>query len=234
MWGYYYPKYEVTAKKVASTIKKLQKTKNIHPITIEGRLIAKKWWGRAWCRNLEYYADYSNRIGRGKSYLKSGAVVDLNIKKGAVCATVIGSAAAPYDVQIDIATLDDKTIKSLVKKCSKHIRSLEDLIAGKFPESLKDSLTNRSLGLFPTTTEIDFQCSCPDNAKMCKHVAAALYGVGTRLDDDPLLFFELRGIDSAHLVKKTIADNIDKLLQKAQQPSERALDEQKTKQLFDL
>lgn len=233
----FFPSYKppkLSAEKVANTIKRLQNTKQISPIVIEGRIIAKRWWGKSWNKNLESYADFHNRIGRGKSYVKSGAVVDLAIAKGTIESLVVGSRKEPYAVTITIEVLAEKLINKIVKKCTKHVESIEDLAMGRFPKNLEESLTDRTFGLFPKSCDIHFNCSCPDSARMCKHVAATLYGVGKRLDEQPLLFFELRGIDSHALIKKTIADNIDILLLNAKRKTARALDAKDAARLFEL
>lgn len=190
------------------------KGKEMHPIIVEGRQIAKSWWGMAWCKNIEQYADYASRIERGKRYVRSGAVVDLQIVKGKVKARVQGTRKTPYKVEINISPLKE-----------------ED---GQFPESLKEIFLSEN-GLFPSQREISFNCSCPDWALMCKHVAAVLYGIGTKLDENPFLFFELRGIDVNKLVDVTIKDHVDSLLEHANMPStDRVMDDSCIETLFGL
>ena len=101
MWDNYRYKPRKPANPAAQLAKLRKKNPDIKPVIIDGKL-AKSWWAQAWNRNLEGYADYSNRIGRGRSYVKSGAVLDLSIKPGEVCALVQGSRAKPYDVTVRI------------------------------------------------------------------------------------------------------------------------------------
>ena len=173
--------------KANSSIAKLKKKDpNIEPINIEGRTLAKSWWGKAWNLNLESYADYENRIARGKSYVRNNMVLDLKINKGKVMAKVQGSRAKPYDVEILIDELSDKKWEYVTSLCNHSIDSLEQLIEGKFPKELDVLFKEKKYGIFPSPKEIHFNCSCPDWASMCKHVAAVLYGIGARLDSNPM------------------------------------------------
>ena len=221
----YYPQptTEELQRNAASTAARAHKKgKQLHPVTLTGRTIAKSWWGMAWCRNLERYADYETRLPRGQRYVRSGAVVDLQIQPGRITARVQGTRKTPYKEEIRISPLSQERCDEIMARCSARVDSLESLLSGRFPEALKDVFLGEG-GLFPTPREIAFSCSCPDWAVMCKHVAAALYGVGARLDEDPLLFFTLRGIDAARFVDVVIANRIESMLKNADRPSERIL-----------
>lgn len=218
----------------ASKTKKaeIKKGKKINPVNTSGKTIAKSWWGKAWCTNLERYADYASRIDRGKRYVRSGAVVDLRIEKGKVFARVQGSRKIPYKVEIRISPLSEEKCQGIIKKCSTRLETVEQLVMGNFPEDMKE-LFEGTDGLFPSPTEISFNCSCPDWALMCKHVAAALYGVGVRLDENPLLFFELRGIDFNRFIDVTLADKVESMLKNAEHPkSSRIMETDKLSELF--
>ena len=93
---------------------------------------------------------------------------------------------------------------------------------GDFPESLKDIFLGQG-GLFPQPREISFNCSCPDWAMMCKHVAATLYAIGTRLDEEPLLFFTLRGIEMDPFVDVVVHNRIESMLSNVDKPSSRII-----------
>lgn len=209
------------AEQAVKTLRK--KNPAIHPVVVSGRKLAETWWGAAWNRNLERYADFANRIGRGRSYVRHGAVLDLSIQAGSVDALVQGSRPKPYQVAVDIDPMDDRTWESLTRVCQGLITSLPDLIDGRFPKSLA-TLFQEQGGLFPTPAEIHLECSCPDWASLCKHVSAVLYGIGTRLDEDPLLFFQLRQVAVDDLISQAVQEKTDTLLQKAQHKSERVLD----------
>lgn len=233
-----FPKYESAAEKRAKATKSLVKLKkknpDIEPIIIEGRSLAKNWWGKAWNLNLESYADYENRIARGKSYVRSNAVLDLKIFKGQVVAKVQGSRAKPYDVEINIDTINNEKWEQVTTLCNRRIDSLEQLIEGEFPKELDVLFTERKYGMFPSPKEIHFACSCPDWAYMCKHVAAVLYGVGARLDVNPMLFFELRALDGQELVRQSMEKKLDSMMKNAGKKSKREIADQDINKVFGL
>lgn len=202
-----------------------------HPVVTSGRNIAKQWWGVAWCENLERYADFASRIDRGRRYVRSGAVLDLQIQKGKIHARVQGTRKTPYKVEIRISPLSEERCQAIISQCSTRIQNLEALTAGTFPQELRELFTGQG-GLFPTPREISFDCSCPDWALMCKHVAAALYGVGVRLDEDPLLFFELRGIDFNRFLDVAVTNRVEKMLEHAKNTSSRILTDPDLTKLF--
>jgi uncharacterized Zn finger protein/DNA-binding transcriptional regulator YiaG len=177
-----------------------------NPIVIEGKKIAKTFWGKAWCENLESYSDYENRLPRGRTYLRNGSVCHLEIGKGEIKARVSGSAL--YTVTIGIKPLGDKAWKAIKDRCTGKIASLLDLLAGRLDDGVMEIVTDRQNGLFPKPSQISLNCSCPDWASMCKHVAAVLYGVGARLDEQPELLFLLRGVNHMDLVSATIEDAV--------------------------
>jgi uncharacterized Zn finger protein len=218
-----YPRYVSVAEKRAKAARKLKqlrkKNSAIQPIVLEGRAIAKTWWGKSWNLNLERYADYSNRIGRGRSYVRHGAVLDLQISAGQVKSLVQGSRTKPYAVTIKIKGITKAIWQNMKAACAGKLDSLPELLRGKFPKALGEVFTAQGRGLFPSPQEIDFDCSCPDWAYMCKHVAATLYGIGTRLDDDAGLFFKLRKVKIDDLIQQTLKDQSYKLLEKAEKMS---------------
>ena len=224
---------ELKRKSEASRASAEKKGKRLEPVVIQGRNIAKSWWGRAWCNNLERYADYESRLGRGKRYVKTGAVIDLNISKGRIQAKVQGSRKTPYKVEIRISPLSEERCQEILQTCGKRVETLEKLLAGDFPEELKELFTQRG-GLFPSSREISFSCSCPDWALMCKHVAAVLYGIGARLDENPSLFFELRGIEMGRFIDVAIASRVERMLKNAGQTSGRTIDERDIRGLFGI
>ncbi|HOT30443.1 MAG TPA: SWIM zinc finger family protein [Candidatus Ozemobacteraceae bacterium] len=201
---YYFPQYiSVAQRKVQAekARKKLEKSgRKLDPVTVteKGRRLCRSWWGNAWTENLARFSDYDNRLPRGRSYLRNGAVIDLKIAKGVVSALVQGTRL--YDVSIDIKPLQPDVWKSLIKDCSANITSLVDLMAGRFTDPVMNRLIRSGDGLFPEKKQISFTCSCPDYAGMCKHVAAAMMGIGVRFDDDPALFFKLRGVDPQEII----------------------------------
>ena len=183
-------------------IAKLKKQGRIlNPVIIEGRAIAKTFWGKSWCVNLESFSDYESRLPRGRTYARNGSVIDLQIKPGEITAMVSGSSV--YDISIKIDALPDTKWKALVKECSGGIESLIELLQGKFSKGVMEIITRKETGMFPKPKEIKLECSCPDYATMCKHVAAALYAVGNRLDESPEELFILRQTNHMDLVDNT-------------------------------
>ncbi len=233
-----YPKYVTVAEKkqlaLASIEKLRKKNPHIAPITLTGRSLTRTWWGKSWNLNLEGYADYSNRISRGRSYVRNSAVLDLQITQGGITALVQGSESAPYQIAIAIQPLAQHNWDSLTKECAGKIDSLQELIQGKFPKGLAELFTTKGKGLFPAPREISLKCSCPDGARMCKHVAAALYGVGARLDDDPTLFFKLRAVNVEALISETITKQTASLLNKSKTKSRRVMEETDASDLFGI
>ena len=165
---------------------------------ISGNRIAKTFWGKAWCENLLRYSDFENRMPRGRKYVRTGSVVQLAIEPGLVRALVNGTDL--YETSIRIAALPEDRWKSLCRQCAGEIGSLVELLSGKPPERVMEIVSRPGEGLFPSPGEISLDCSCPDWAAMCKHVAAAMYGVGVRLDHDPGKLFTLRGVSADDLV----------------------------------
>jgi uncharacterized Zn finger protein len=190
--------------------------RELAPVTLAGQKIATSFWGQAWCKNLECYSDFSNRLPRGRSYVRNGSVADLSIERGKVRALVCGSDM--YQVTISIKTLAPAAWKLIKHDCSQSIDTLLDLLAGRFDKSVMERLTRAGDGLFPKSNEISIKCSCPDWAGLCKHSAATLYGVGARLDSAPELLFTLRDVDHLELIgQAAVAENLDRTLDSAEQ-----------------
>lgn len=226
---YGFPEYVPVAekkRKAQKAVEKLRKKNpDIAPVIIEGRKLARTWWGKAWNDNLESYADYANRMDRGRSYVRNGAVLDLKIGKGTVVALVQGSTAKPYLVKIEIRPIKDDVWGKITKSCEGKIESLQELIDGKFPKALSELFTARGSGLFPSPKEISFSCSCPDWAVMCKHVAAVLYGIGARLDENPALFFTMRNVNIEELITEAIQGKTKSMLGKVGRTSRRIMED---------
>jgi uncharacterized Zn finger protein len=181
-----------------------KKGRKISPVAIEGRTIAATFWGKAWCDNLERYSDFANRLPRGRTYVRNGSVVDLQVGPGLVTALVSGSAI--YDVKVTVGPVPRARWRAICKDCSGAIDSLVELLQGRFSTGVMTRLCEEQAGLFPSPKDILFTCSCPDWASMCKHVAAVLYGIGARLDQQPELLFTLRKVDSQDLVARAGSD----------------------------
>jgi uncharacterized Zn finger protein len=213
-WYGGFPPYVKVAdrkKQAEKEVAKLKKKGNIcEPIVIQGRTIANTFWGKAWCENLESYSDFSNRLPRGRTYVRNGSVIDLKVSEGKITALVSGTSI--YKVNISIAKVVTNEWTNIVNACAGKIDSLIELLQGKFSKAVMEIMTDRKTGLFPDPKEIKLDCSCPDWAEMCKHVAAVLYGVGSRLDHRPEELFMLRQADHFDLITKASTATITQTL----------------------
>jgi uncharacterized Zn finger protein len=186
-------------RKAASEMAKLkQKGHPVSPVVVEGRTIVKTFWGKAWCENLERYSDFENRLPRGRTYVRNGSVIDLQIAPGEIKALVSGSEI--YKVQVRVAPVAKARWQSICKDCGGAIDSLIELLQGRLSKGVMERVCRQKTGLFPSPDEIRLSCTCPDWADMCKHVAAVLYGIGARLDQQPDLIFRLHNVDEKELI----------------------------------
>lgn len=220
--------------KAQKLITKLSKKQEIEPLEYMDPKKAKVWWAMKWEENVKEYADFSNRIARGRSYVKNGFVIDLKIEEGYVQALVTGTKAKPYEIGISIQKLSKANEKKLIELIKGQISNIESFLNGDFPKELEKALIDKKYGLFPTPKEIDFDCSCPDGAYMCKHIAAVLFGISSKLAQNPLLFFTLRGINTEELIKNTVDEKIDDLLKNANNKTDKIVNEDDVADLFDI
>jgi uncharacterized Zn finger protein len=194
--------YVPVAERRRKALKKMEglrkKGRVISPVSVDGRTIAKTFWGKAWCENLESYSDYENRLPRGRTYVRNGSVVDLQIAESQITALVSGSEI--YEVKVEILPVTRPRWKSICEDCAGSIDSLVELLQGRLSKGVMERLSQQQTGLFPSPKEIKLSCSCPDWAEMCKHVAAVLHGVGARLDQQPELLFRLRAVNEKELI----------------------------------
>jgi uncharacterized Zn finger protein len=174
--------------------------RTLSPIVIDGRKITNTFWGSAWCDNLARYSDFASRLPRGRSYVRNGSVIDLQIAPGRVTALVCGSEL--YTVQIDVAEVPKARWDAICHDSAGAIDSVVDLLQGRLSEKVMSRLSRQGTGLFPASGEIRMSCSCPDRALMCKHIAAVLYGIGARLDHEPELLFTLRHVKAEELIAR--------------------------------
>jgi uncharacterized Zn finger protein len=200
-WDDYAP-YVPAAQRRAIALREVgklaRKGRQMSPVKVAGRAIASTFWGKGWCDNLESYSDFSNRLPRGRTYVRNGSVVDLRVEAGEVTSLVSGSSL--YRIKIGIRPLAAARWDEIKTHCGGQIGSLVELLQGRLSHSVMEIVTRHGKGLFPSPKEITMSCSCPDWADMCKHIAATLYGVGSRLDREPELLFKLRAVDHLELI----------------------------------
>ena len=202
-WKPYVSVAERRRKAQRAAARSARKGRTLSPVAIAGQAIARTFWGKAWCRNMERYSDYSNRLPRGRTYVRNGSVIDLQIAAGEVRAQVVGSDV--YTTTVKVTALPGGRWKNITADCAGSIDSLVELLQGQFSKGVMERVCRPETGLFPSPKEIAFDCSCPDWATMCKHVAAVLYGIGARLDERPELLFTLRKVDAKQLVARASA-----------------------------
>ena len=198
----WYPRYVPVGARRARALRERLRLRargiEVQPVEIRGRTIARSFWGRRWCEHLESFSDFANRLPRGRTYVRNGAVYHLAIAPGGVEARVAGTDL--YRVAVRIRTLERPAWKAIEAACAGQIGSVLELLQGRLSDRVMEVVTDRDTGLFPKPGEMELACDCPDWATMCKHVAAVLYGIGSRLDDSPELLFRLRGVDEAELI----------------------------------
>jgi len=206
MGWYEFKPYESVAEKKAKAERQIRsltkKGRKIRPVRIQGKAIATTFWGKAWCENIERYSDYGNRLPRGRSYVRQGSVVHLEVENGRIVALVSGSSL--YTVRIGLEQVKPAHWQKIKSRCSGQIGSLIELLQGKLSQAVMKVVTDPEEGLFPKRKEIELGCSCPDYAGMCKHIAAVLYAIGNRLDAEPEMLFALRGIDHNELIAEAL------------------------------
>lgn len=205
-WPAYVPVAQRRAKAKHEVRKLQRKGQDIQAVEIEGRTIARSFWGKAWCTHLESFGDYTNRLPRGRTYVRNGSVCHLSIRKGKVEAIVAGSKL--YRVEVDIKPQSKAKWTQLKQRCTGKIGSLIELLQGKLSAEIMSTVTDREHGLFPLAGEINYNCNCPDWADMCKHIAAVMYGIGARLDTQPDLLFLLRGVDHNELITAGVTADV--------------------------
>ncbi len=162
--------------------------------------IGESWWADKWIKALEPLLD-AGRLGRGRSYARSGQVLNLDIGPGVVTSRVQGSRATPYKVKIAVKVLTAAEWSKVVDVLAEQAIFAAKLLAGEMPRDVEAAFSAAHVSLFPTQrTDLQTDCSCPDYANPCKHVAAVYYLLGEHFDEDPFLIFQLRGKDKELLL----------------------------------
>ena len=158
------------------------------------------WWARRWVQALERFS-IGSRLSRGRSYARRGQVVSIDVGPGQVTASVQGSRKRPYRVRIAVATLPDSDLHKLQVALAERPVFAASLLAGRMPENVEDAFADVGLSLFPSRkSDLETDCSCPDFANPCKHIAAVYLLLGEEFDRDPFLIFRMRGIERDDLL----------------------------------
>lgn len=172
------------------------------------------WWAKRWINVLEAF-NYGARLTRGRTYARGGAVLNIDISVGKVRSKVQGSSPKPYAVEIAIPPLSDSQWQQAIAAMAEQAIFAAKLLAGEMPQEIEEAFEAAKVALFPKQAkELDTNCSCPDYANPCKHIAAVYYLLGERFDEDPFLLFELRGrkkqaiIDALRQLRATSSDPV--------------------------
>jgi uncharacterized Zn finger protein len=150
------------------------------------------WWAQRWIAVLESFG-WDNRLQRGRTYARKGQVLSIDVGPGRVTARVQGSRRAPYSVRIEIAPLRDEQWERVIDAMAQQAIFAAQLLAGEMPPEIERVFQAAGVSLFPTSKDVAMNCSCPDWAVPCKHVAAVYYLLGEEFDRDPFLLLTLRG-----------------------------------------
>lgn len=170
----------------------------LRPVIPSGKNMAARFWGRAWMKHLARSETYGMRLAPGRTLLRAGCVIDLQVEEGLVNALVV--AGGVHEITIRIRPLDEEEKEILGERCSGRIASWIDLLEGKLGDDLLDLLCDPDSGILPNASDWKMSCPCDDYADPCCHAAAALYAVGVLLDKSPGLLFTLRGVDARSLI----------------------------------
>jgi uncharacterized Zn finger protein len=186
-WGYYKPSRPRAAK---GGIKSQSKRGTF----------GETWWAKRWIEVLESF-NIGARLGRGRSYARSGQVLSIDISKGVIDAKVQGSRSTPYKIQIKIKPLSDANWQKVGQALSRQAIFAAKLLAGEMPRDVEEVFRNIGLRLFPEKSQdLQTNCSCPDWSNPCKHIAAVYCLLGEEFDRDPFLIFKLRGMSREEVV----------------------------------
>lgn len=186
----YWPRYEPSRPIEVDGIK----AKSQH-----GKFV-QSWWADQWINALTRLMD-SARLTRGRSYARRGQVLGIDIKAGKVAARVQGSRPSPYKVNIELKPLSDDQWAKVLDALAEQAIFAAQLLNEEMPNDIEHVFDKAKVPLFPKSSgDLVTNCSCPDWANPCKHVAAVYYLLGERFDADPFLLFELRGRSKAAII----------------------------------
>lgn len=174
--------------------------------------IGSTWWSKRWISTLESFS-MGTRLTRGRSYARKGQVISIDVEPGIVKAKVQGSMPKPYNVKIRLKPLSDTDWEKVTDAMASQALFAAKLLAGEMPSNIEEAFHAVRLSLFPTTlSDLETDCSCPDYANPCKHIAAVYYLLAERFDEDPFLIFKLRGRSKEQIIATLRAKRIETLL----------------------
>ena len=200
-----------------------KKRPSIIPFSIKTKHLASNWWAKKWNTNLKNYTFGNVHLEKGKLHFRCEALADLKIDSNYIQASVLGSKINPYNVTIAVKPLSQAKWTKIRKLYDGHLESFEKILNHRFPKKMSDIFSNKPLGLFPFPKDITFSCSCSDRVKICKHVAVVLYAIGAKIDENPQLLFELRGVNILEFISNSIHTERKNILKRANNKNIKAL-----------
>lgn len=211
-----------------------KKNPEITPFTLAADVLTINWWGKAWNANIKNYIPNKTELEKGKLNFRSEALADLKINTNWIEAIVLGSKITPWTVKMSIKPLAQEKWLKIQKQYDQHLESFEKILDHQFPKDMEDLFTNRPLGLFPSSKEMAFECSCSSHNNLCKHTSVVLFALGTKIDADPNLLFTLRGVDVFDLISDSIHTERKRILQKAKTKSTKILKDSNLAEIFGI
>ncbi len=165
----------------------------IKALNSEGGEFGKNWWAKRWLLAMERLMDGA-RLQRGRRYARMGQVLSMNEVSGDVVAKVQGSRPQPYKVVISVTPFSDEQWDQVLDVLAGRAIFTAQLLAGEMPPTIEEAFSAAGVSLFPARGgDLHTECSCPDWANPCKHIAATQYILADRFDEDPFLLFRMRG-----------------------------------------
>jgi uncharacterized Zn finger protein len=198
------------------------------PIRVEGGIktksergaIGSTWWSKRWIGVLESFS-MGTRLTRGRSYARQGQVISIDVQPGIVTAKVQGSQPKPYNIKIRLKPLSDQDWDKVTEAMAAQALFAAKLLAGEMPTNIEEAFHAVNLSLFPTAVQdLVTDCSCPDWANPCKHIAAVYYLLAERFDEDPFLIFKLRGRVKEQIIQTLREKRTQTLPAESASPSE--------------
>lgn len=181
--------------------------------------IGSTWWSKRWIKTLESFS-LGTRLTRGRSYARQGQVISIDVEPGIVKAKVQGSMPKPYNVKMRLKPLSDTDWEKVTDAMAAQALFVAKLLAGEMPTNIEEAFEAVSLSLFPTALrDLETDCSCPDYANPCKHIAAVYYLLAERFDEDPFLIFKLRGRSKEQIISTLRAKRIETLPPESASPA---------------
>lgn len=181
----------------------------------------RKWWGKVFLEALEKFTD-SARITRGRAYASNGSVTEFKVEKNKITATVEGSInpyfgvykTPYYKIVIEMKTISDASWKKVIQTIGSNAEYVIKLLMNEMPETIEYAFKEAEVALLPQSKKdfVSTSCSCPDYAVPCKHIAAVYYCVAYKLDQDPFLLFDLRGLERSKLLQELSKEPLGKIL----------------------